>query len=96
MRPEDGRPLDELRVFKEPHFLSVYVPPTPPPHPDDWKRDFPPGYPPEVHYNGVQANYWVVLCEGNMLFWGRDHKFSEDEMTWLRSIEQQVREMLPY
>lgn len=94
MRPDDGEPLDESRLIKGPGFVSVYVPPNPAPHPDDWKRDFPPGYPPEVHYHGVRANYWLVLREGSMPYNSWNHKFSDEVMEWLRSVQGKVEKIL--
>jgi hypothetical protein len=86
--------LDETRIIRISGFLSVYVPPTPPPHPDDYKLDFPPGEPPEVHYFGVTENYWLVLREGKMPYMGGTKIFSEEDMAWLRSIEPKVEELL--
>lgn len=92
-RPDNGEPLDESRLFKRDSLLSVYVPPKPPPHPDDWKRDFPPGYPPEVHYNSVRANYWQVIESGEMLYMGYMKKFGADDLEWLRSLEGAIEEI---
>lgn len=93
-RPDDGQPLDESRLFKRNTLLSVYVPPKPPPHPDDWKRDFPPGYPPEVHYNTVRANYWRVIETGEMEYMGYMKKFNDSDLEWLRSLQDGIEVIL--
>jgi len=92
MRADDE--LEQSRIFHGPGALEVYVPPNPPPHPDDYRRDFPPGEPPEVRYLGVTANYWMVLREGRMPFMSGTKVFTEDQMEWLRGIEKSVQEML--
>ena len=90
----DGLQIDESRMFRGSSVLSVYVPPKPLPQPDDHKLDLPPGSPPEVHYDGVTANYWLVLREGRMPFMGGTKVFNEEQMSWLRSIEPMVRATL--
>ena len=90
----DNNPLDESRLLRGPGMLAVYVPPKPPPQPDDYKLDHPPGFPPEVHYDGVTANYWVVLREGWMPFMGGKKVFNEAQMSWLRSVEPTVETII--
>ena len=82
--------LDQSRVFRLRATLFVYIPPKPPPQPDDMLRDFPPGLPPEVHYNDVVENYWHVLRTGKMPYHDGEHHFSEADMEWLRAIEIDV------
>lgn len=74
--------------------LKVLIPYLPPKRPDDYKRDIPPGYPPMVIYDGVRCNYWIVLREGEMPYMHGTHRFNDNDMEWLRSIEGQVEEML--
>jgi hypothetical protein len=89
------KPTDDAsRLFKGPGLVEVYVPPKPPPHPDDWKRDFPPGYPPVVRYDTVEANYWRVLEEGKMAYMHGEKVFSSEVMDWLRKIQPQVEAVL--
>jgi hypothetical protein len=85
---------DSSRLFKGPGLVEVYVPPKPPPHPDDVKRDFPPGSPPLVLYMGVEANYWLVLREGKMAYQGGEKVFASEVMDWLREIEPEVEAKL--
>lgn len=92
--PFDQRPIDPERVFEKTSLLSVYVPPKPEPKPGDWKLDFPPGFPPEVHYFDVKANYWIVLREREMPYGASSHKFNEEDMEWLRSIRSEVEKLL--
>lgn len=80
------------RVFRGPGSLEVYVPPKPPPSPEDHKRDFPPGDPPEVRYLDVTANYWRVLHEAP--FMSGVHVFNREQVAWLRSIESDVEALL--
>jgi hypothetical protein len=81
------------RVFKGPGKLSVYVPPLPATK-SDTPSDFPPGHPPEVYYDTVKANYWVVCRTGQMTYKGKTRVFTDDEMQWLKSIEDKVEELL--
>ena len=85
---------DESRMLRGPGTLAVYVPPKPPPKPEDTTKDFPPGDPPEVHYHGVTANYWSVLREGQMAYQGGTKVFSNEQMEWLRSIEEDVEALI--
>ena len=74
--------LDESRVLSGPG-LSVYVPRAP-------KNDFSPRSPPEVHYLGITAIYWTVLREGKMPLLSGTKRFSEQQMDWLHSVEEEV------
>ena len=85
---------DDPRLFKGPSLTQVYVPPKPAPHPDDMKRDFPPGTPPIIRYMGVEANYWKVLREGKMPYMHGYKVFSGEVMEWLRKIQPQVEAKL--
>lgn len=91
---DDDAPLDESRMIRGPGLLAVYVPPKPLPRPDDYKRDFPPGYPPEVHYDGVRANYWVVLDERQMPFMSGTKVFNDEQMAWLQSVKEVVERVM--
>jgi hypothetical protein len=90
----DENQLDDLRLFRGPGLVEVYVPPKPPPKPEDIYLDFPPGEPPAVRYFGVSANYWVVLREGRMLYRGMTKVFDDEVMQWLREIEPEVERLL--
>ena len=85
---------EEARTLHGPGALAVYVPPEPPPKPGDILKDFPPGFPPEVRYRGVTANYWVVLREGQMEYLGGTKTFNDEEMRWLRSVENDVEAII--
>lgn len=76
--------------FQGPGELSVYVGPLPEAKTDDALRDFPPGDPPQIVYDGVRFNYWIAMREGHMPFLAWRKTFSDTEMEWLRSIEPEV------
>jgi hypothetical protein len=90
----DDRECDESRLLRGPRALEVYVPPRPLSTPEDIRRDFPPGDPPEVHYLGVTANYWEVLREGRMPYWGGTKVFPDEVMQWLRGIREDVERLI--
>jgi hypothetical protein len=90
---EGNRPLDGKRLFRHSDYLQVYVPAVANDGPTD--SDFPPGEPPEIHYMGVTANYWLVLREGRMPYLGFAKQFNDEQMQWLRSIEMDVLKLLP-
>lgn len=89
-----GDKLDESRILCGPRGVSVYLPPRPPEQAGDLFRDFPPGDPPQIHYDTVAANYWVVLREGRMRHMGRTKIFSEEVMLWLRAIEEDIESLI--
>jgi hypothetical protein len=87
--------MDESRIIRSSGSMFVYVPPKPQRKPDDLRRDFPPGDPPQVHYVGRIANYWDVMQTGEMHVGGYNNvRLTTDQMDWLRSIENAVEKML--
>lgn len=77
--------------FKGPLFVEVRVPSRPAPAPNDHKRDFPPGEPPEVRYRGIRANYWQVIQDGTIQSpFGIIRPVEPEVLEWLRSIADAV------
>ena len=58
---------------------------------DDPHRDWEPGYPPELNYMSMRANYNVVITWGYRFdFQGRPTKAEPELLSWLDEIRLQV------
>jgi hypothetical protein len=91
-----GESLDPSRIFKGPGSLKVYVPPR-----QEWPagvrpRDYPNQKAPDLHYMDYVANYWIVLACGSIDLGDSAIRLPADAMLWLRSIENDVRDLVQH
>lgn len=93
-------PIDEVETQRRtiqggPLGAYVFVPAPTQEQIDDPMRDWPPGYPPELHYMGLRVSYFAVVEWGYRFdFRGRPIKAEPQLLSWLDTIRPQVESLL--